>query len=144
MKVSQIMTSNPVTCGPDSDLEMVARKMVEHDCGVVPVVDGDHKPLGVVTDRDIVCRAVAKGRNPRELRASDVMTAPAVTCSPDSEIEQCAGLFEDRKIRRVVVVDEGGRCIGVVAQADLALKAPTEKTGQVVREVSQPMHASSH
>jgi CBS domain-containing protein len=144
MNVRDIMTKNPATCQPGTGLEEVARKMVDSDCGMIPVVDEDGRPQGVVTDRDIVCRAVAEGRNPVVLHARDVMTTPCVTCSPDTDAEACASQLEEHKIRRVVVTDEDGRVCGVVAQADFARDASAEKAAEIVREVSQPTPGTAY
>ena len=143
MKIRDIMTADPITCRPDAGLEEAARAMVGCDCGIVPVVDPQGKPIGVVTDRDIVCRAVAKGRNPLEMHVRDIMTTPIVTLSPEASVEECARMMEDHQIRRAIVVDQSGRCCGVVAQADIACKASAEKVGEVVREVSQPSDGAS-
>lgn len=137
MRVRELMTKNPLTCGPDTSLLEVAGKMVEGDCGMIPVVEADRKPVGTVTDRDIACRAVAKGRNALELRARDVMTTPCVTVSPEADLEECARLLEKHQLRRIVVADENG-CCGVVTQSDLAREGAPDKTAEVVRKVSQP------
>jgi CBS domain-containing protein len=141
MKVREIMSAKPITCGPDSKLESVARKMVECDCGMIPVVDDNQEPVGVVTDRDIVCRAVANGRNPLDLSAKDVMTDDCVTVSPEADIEECARQLEQHQLRRALVCDEAGRVCGIVAQADLAREMAVAETGEIVREVSKPSFA---
>jgi CBS domain-containing protein len=143
MKIRQIMTADPATCGADASLQRAAQEMVDCDCGVIPVVDDQGRPVGVVTDRDIVCRAVAKGRNPLELRVRDVMTTPIVTLSPEASLEECARMLEEHQIRRAIIVDEQGRCCGIVTQADIALKAGPEKAAEVLREVSQPTDSAS-
>lgn len=140
MKVRDIMTSDPACCTRDTRLEDVARMMIERDCGEIPVVSSARNPvpIGVITDRDIVCRAVASGRNPVDMTASEVMTTPVVTTTPEATLEDCARMFADHQVRRVPVVDESGQCCGIVAQADLALAAPERVTVEVVRVVSQP------
>jgi CBS domain-containing protein len=140
MKVQDIMTSDPACCTRDTRLEDVARMMVERDCGEIPVVSSARNPIpvGVVTDRDIVTRAVATGRNPVDMTASEVMTTPVVTTTPDASLEDIARLCVENQVRRVPVVDEQGQCCGIVAQADLALAAPERVTVEVVRVVSQP------
>jgi len=142
--VQDVMSPDLATCFPDARLVDVARLMVAHDCGEIPVLDPDtSRPVGVVTDRDIVCRLVAKGENPLELHARDCMSAPAVTVTPGMSLEECCQLFEEHKIRRAPVVDDGGRCCGMVAQADLARKAPKPLTAEMVRQVSQPGQPAS-
>ncbi len=141
MKVSEIMTSDPACCTPDSNLQQVARMMVDCDCGEIPVVDdrGSRRPVGVVTDRDIVLRSVAKGMNPLEMRASDVMSSPVVTVSPDTKIDDCCKVLEESQVRRAPVVDERGQCCGMVSVADIARNTSEKQTGEVVRTVSQPI-----
>ena len=146
MNVRDIMTKDPACCIPESRLSDVARMMVERDCGQIPVVDSEDsmRPVGVVTDRDIIIRAVARGKNPLDLTARDVMTSPAVTVTPEITLEDCCETLEARQLRRVPVVDDDGHCSGVVSQADIAQHAPKKLTGQVVRTVSQPNgHAKS-
>lgn len=139
MNVSEIMTKNPACCTPDASLEDVAALMVSNDCGCIPVVSDneDRMPVGVITDRDIVTRAVARGKNPLGLTAADVMTESVVTVTPDTSIEDCCNLMEDEQIRRVTVVDEKGACCGIVAQADIANNTDIRKTAEVVQEVSK-------
>jgi len=113
---------------------------VDHDCGAIPVVDSvdTRRPIGIVTDRDIACRAVAKGLNALELTARDCMSSPSVTIQEDASLDEAIQLMEDNRVRRLPVVDERGRCIGVVAQADIALSAGKGKTAEVLKEISQP------
>lgn len=139
MKVKEVMTKSPAFCTPEDGLQAVAKTMCDHDCGELPVLDSRQtmKPVGVITDRDIACRAVARGKNPFELQVSDIMSSPAVTVTPETDVDICCELLEIRKIRRMPVVDERGRCCGIVSQADIALKCGAAKAGEVVREVSQ-------
>lgn len=143
MDVGSIMTANPECCRPDTSLREVAQLMVAGVCGEIPVCDAAGKPVGVVTDRDIVCRVVAKGRNPAELAAGDCMSRPVVTAIREMAIEDCARLMEQYQVRRIPVVDDQGKCCGVVAQADLARKAPQATTIEVVERVSSPSPDSS-
>ena len=140
MKVRDVMTADPACCSADTNLQEVAKLMVDCDCGEIPVVDSKEtkKPIGVVTDRDIVVRTVAKGNNPLDLTAADCMTEPCVTVTPETSIEECGKILEANKIRRVPVVDADGRCCGIVAVADIALQASGTVTSGVVKEVSEP------
>lgn len=143
MKVRDVMTKDPTCCTPDSSLETVARLMIECDCGAIPVV-GDLAgkfPIGVITDRDIVTRSLAAGKNPLEMTARDCMTMPAVTVTEDTRVDDCIDMLELNQLRRMVVVDREGRITGVVAQADIAAHASKRKAGELVREVSQPTRA---
>lgn len=139
MNVSEIMTKNPACCTPDTGLQEVAKMMVDDDCGCIPVVDSEDSkvPVGMITDRDITVRVVAKGQNPLDLTAQDAMTSTVVSVTPGTSVEECANLMEESQIRRVAVVDENGSCCGIVAQADIANNAGDRVTAEVVQEVSK-------
>jgi CBS domain-containing protein len=139
MKVNEVMTADPACCTPDTGLQEVAQMMVDCDCGCIPVVDGQESkmPVGMITDRDITCRVVAKGRNPLDLTAGDAMTSTVVSVTPDTNLEDCLNLMEDSQIRRIAVVDGKGAVCGIVAQADIAMNASDKKTAEVVQEVSR-------
>jgi len=96
------------------------------------------KPIGVITDRDIACRAVARGLNPLELTAKDCMSSPVITVRPDMSLEDLCRTLEQHQIRRAPVVDEAGCCCGVVSQADIARTAGRNLSGEVVQEISRP------
>jgi CBS domain-containing protein len=133
------MTNNPACCMPDSSLQEVARLMVENDCGCIPVVDSQlgMKPIGTITDRDITVRTVASGQNPLEMKASDIMSIDIATIKPSASLEECFDVMEEKEIRRILVVDEQGRCCGIVAQADVAqVSANPARTGRFLREIS--------
>ena len=137
MKIQEIMTANPACCAPDTSLRDVALLMVKHDCGEIPVVR-DGRVVGVITDRDIMARAVAAGRNPLVTKASECMSSPVITVGPDTNVNDCCDTMEEHQIRRVPVVDESGTCCGMVSQADIAQHASARKTAAVVKEVSKP------
>ena len=138
MRVKDIMSSDPICCAADTSLREVAEKMVEFDCGEIPVCDERGKPIGVVTDRDIVCRLVAKGHDPLTAKAEDCMSEPVVTASPDMAIDDCARLMEQYQVRRLPVVDDQGVCCGIVAQADFARRGTRDTAAEVVERVSEP------
>ena len=140
MTVKELMTPDPVCCTPQSSLRDVARLMSTHDCGEIPVVDDEksRRLVGVVTDRDIVLRAVAEGRNPADTPIASCMTEDVVTATPEMSVDECRKLMEEHQIRRVPVVDRAGACCGIVSQADVAQRASTDDTGELVREVSKP------
>jgi CBS domain-containing protein len=143
MKVQEIMTEGIAYCTPETSLGEVARLMAEHDCGALPVLDDldRNRPLGIVTDRDIVCRAVAAGKNPLEMTAGEIMTSPAHTVHPQDAVEDCCQVLEGHQVRRAVVIDEQGGCCGMVSQADVARHASARQTAELVEEVSQPSAA---
>jgi len=139
MRIQELMTPNPTCCTPDTNLRDVARLMVDCDCGQIPVVSSlqDLRPIGVVTDRDIVCRTVAQGKNPLDFAARDCMTSPVWTVALDTSVEECCRLMEQHQVRRLLAIDANGRCCGIVSQADLAQRLPAQQTAKVVKEVSQ-------
>ncbi|HET7216619.1 MAG TPA: CBS domain-containing protein [Vicinamibacterales bacterium] len=144
MQVREIMTMNPACCTSDTPLPEVARMMIEHDCGEIPVVRStkDKTLIGVVTDRDIVCRIVAANRNPLQTTAEACMSTPVVAVRESTPLDECIRIMEESQIRRVPVVNGGGMCCGIVSQADIAKHAPRRATAELVSNVSQP--AVSH
>jgi CBS domain-containing protein len=145
MQVKEIMTADPACCTPETGLQEVAQIMIDHDCGEVPVVENTQKrkPVGVITDRDIVCRTIGKGLNPLELKVADCMSKPCITVPSDMSLEECCKILEENQIRRVPVVDAGGSCCGIVALADIALHAKRSAAVEVLKEVSEPSDAAS-
>jgi CBS domain-containing protein len=146
MKVRDMMTPNPACCTPDDTAQRAALLMKNLDIGAVPIVDNeqDRKPLGIVTDRDLCCSVVARGLDPTSSRLADHMTAEVVCCQLDDDVEDVSALMQERQIRRIPIVDERGACCGIVAMADLALKAPREgKVEQTIQEVSEPADQAS-
>ena len=145
MQVKEVMTADPACCTPEDGLQEVAQMMVDNDCGEIPVVENKETklPIGVITDRDIVCRTVARGLNPFDLTVADCMSKPCVTVTPDMSVEECGRIMEENKIRRVPVVDAAGCCCGIVALADIALHARRSLAAEVVKEVSKPTAAAS-
>ena len=124
MKARDLMTPDPAQVTPSDSLQRVSQLMLEHDCGCIPVVTAaDQRSLvGVITDRDIAVRAVAEGR-PATTPVGEIMTPNPDCVTPDDEVERVEKLMSDRQIRRVVVVDDTGECVGIIAQADLARAA---------------------
>jgi CBS domain-containing protein len=144
-RVRDVMTSSPACCVPETPVTDVAVLLADHDCGAIPVVENrvTGRPVGVVTDRDIVCRVVASSRPPAETTASDCMTAPCVTAAEDMSLEECVALMEGNRVRRIVVVNDSGAVCGIVSQADVALKAGERTVAQVLRRVSEPTKSPS-
>ncbi|MDB6163779.1 MAG: hypothetical protein JWL98_1211 [Xanthomonadaceae bacterium] len=137
MDIQSVMTPNPTCCSTEATLREVARMMLDCDCGQIPVVDQQRRPLGVITDRDIAVRAVAQGVDPSTAKAGDFMSAPASTVSLKSDLDEVVEMMESQQIRRVVVVAEDGTVAGIVAQADIALAGRGRRTAEVVEQVSQ-------
>ena len=138
------MTSSPQCCTGETTLNEVANRMVEADCGEIPVTDASNRLVGVITDRDIVCRAVAKGKNPSAVTAAEIMTEPVVCVNEDSTLDDVMAVMEENQIRRVPVVDASGCCCGIISQADIALNAREGEVGELVREVSKDASGVTH
>ena len=132
-----VMTPDPACCSPETTLDEVAKLMVQNDCGEIPVIDVSDQIVGVVTDRDIVCRVVAEGKNPMAYTAETCMTEPVVTVAADSPLDDVLATMEKHQIRRVPVVDERGACAGIIAQADVAWAESQDEVAKLVREVSR-------
>ena len=139
MLIEEVMTREPVCCTPETGLQDVAQMMVEHDCGEIPIVQStaDRRVLGVVTDRDIVSRLVAQGKNPLDHQAETCMSQPVVTVRTGQSVEDCIRIMKAHRIRRVPVVDDAGLMRGIVSQADIAQHASSASTGELVNKVSQ-------
>lgn len=135
--VRDVMTSDPACCSPGTTLDEVARLMLANGCGEIPIVDTAGAPIGVVTDRDIVCRVVAEGKNPSAYTAETCMSQPVVTVRDTDAIATAVSAMQTHQIRRVPVVDADGSCVGIVAQADIARHAPPARTADLVREISK-------
>ena len=133
--VKDAMTSSPATATPSQSLAEAARLMKEQDVGSVPVVDGS-RLVGVLTDRDIVVRAVAEGGDPRTVQVGEIASHDVVTVRPDDDLDEALRLMAQHQIRRLAVVEDG-QLVGVVAQADVALEAKEKAVGHVVEEISR-------
>jgi CBS domain-containing protein len=138
MRVNEIMTGEPACCTTGTKLSDVARMMVENDCGAIPVVDGmdGRHPVGIITDRDIVCRLVAQGRDPTKAAAGECMSTDLVTVTPDADVEEATRQMREHQLRRVLVTDANNCLCGIVAQADVAKRAGKDQTAKVVQGVS--------
>ena len=132
-----VMTPDPACCTPDTTLDEVAKLMAHNDCGEIPVVDSADKIIGVVTDRDIVCRVVAEGKNPMAYNAETCMSDPVVTVRPDTPLDEVVATMERHQIRRVPVVDDRDSLVGIVSQADVSWAGAPGEVAKLVREVSR-------
>ena len=137
MDVKNVMTPDPACCTPQTKLADVAKMMLDNDCGEIPIVDFADQPIGVITDRDIVCRVVAQGMNPMAHTAEQYMSKPVVTVRTDARLDEVLFTMERHQIRRIPVVDENGCCAGMIAQADIARISPEHDIAELVREVSR-------
>jgi CBS domain-containing protein len=132
-----VMTPDPACCTPNTTLDEVAKMMAQNDCGEIPVVDPSDQIIGVVTDRDIVCRVVAAGKNPMAYTAETCMSGPVVTVRADAPLDDVVATMERHQIRRVPVVDERDSCIGIISQADVSWTGAPREVAKLVREVSR-------
>jgi CBS domain-containing protein len=141
MKAQELMTKEPACCTPESTVREAAQLMMDHDCGCIAVVEqGTMRLTGVVTDRDIACRCVAQGGGP-ETRVKEVMSADPRSCHPEDDVAAVEQIMMQAQVRRVPVVDARGDCVGMIAQADLAVrdKAVSDTDlGKVVERISEP------
>jgi CBS domain-containing protein len=130
------MTENPSSCERGTPVAEAAKVMARENVGSVPVVQGG-KLVGVVTDRDLVVRLLAEGRDPQSTTVGEIASSEPVTLSPDDELDKALQLLARHQVRRLPVV-EGERLVGIVAQADIARHADEVQTGEVVEEISKP------
>jgi CBS domain-containing protein len=134
--VRQSMTSNPRTVDPDDTIAMAATIMRDEDAGVVPVVE-DGRLVAVVTDRDIAIRAVADGKDPRSTTVAEIASRELVTIDPQQDLDEALRLMAQHQVRRLPVVEEDGRLVGILAQADVAREGDDRETGHLVEEISK-------
>ena len=140
MLVKDLMTSAVVWCTPWDTAQRAASLMKAHGVGAIAVVADPSDPLleGIVTDRDLCCGVVAAGKNADAVQVADLMTRIPVTCGPEDTLEECEELMQEGQVRRIPVVNNRGRCIGIVAQADIALHAPASQVASTIKEISKP------
>ena len=141
MHIRELMSHPAVTCPVNVTLDAVARVMWEYDCGVVPLVDGDGRVAGIVTDRDICMAAYTQGLPLAEISASSAMSAQVFSCRPEDPVETAESLMSARQIRRLPVVDRDGHPVGVVAINDLTRSATRAKGNGMEHEVVETLAA---
>ena len=134
--VREVMTSNPCSIDADKSVAYAAKMMRDEDVGIAPIVEGD-RLVGVLTDRDIAVRVVAEGRDPEQVKAAEVASRDVVTLDPEQDLDEALRLMARHQVRRLPVVEEDGRLVGVVAQADVARVADERHTGEVVEQISR-------
>jgi CBS domain-containing protein len=138
---NDIMTTNPTCCAAGDPVTKAAEVMKNEDVGAVPVIDDatTKKLVGIITDRDIVLNVVAANKN-LDMRVEEVMTRNPVTCRPDDAVQHAMDRMSQHQVRRIPVVDGKERIVGIISQADLALRADQpEKTADVLEDISQPV-----
>jgi CBS domain-containing protein len=133
--IKEVMTRDVRACEPNATVADAAKVMAQEDVGPIPIVE-DGRLVGIVTDRDIVVRVVAEGRDPKTTTVNEIASTELVTVSPDDDLDEALNRLAERQIRRLPVV-EGDRLVGIVAQADIARLGKDKKTGEVVEEISR-------
>ena len=140
-KCSDVMTREPVSCEPDEAVSRVAELMKRQDVGAVPVIEtaASRRLIGIITDRDIVVKVVAAGRDAQSAAVREAMTSNPATCLEDEDVREAVSRMADRQVRRIPVVDREGRLCGIIAQADIATRVQQDKTtGELVEAISEP------
>jgi CBS domain-containing protein len=139
MRIDQVMTQAVVCTRPDATLQEAAGKMRELDVGTLPVCGDEDRLIGMITDRDITVRGVAGGNDPRLMKVRDIMTPSVVYCYSDDDVERAARVMEQKKIRRLVVLDHDKKLVGIVSLGDLAVCTGDEPmVGEALEAISQP------
>ena len=139
-KCTDVMTKDVVTCTPENTIAEVARLMKTEDIGPVLIVDNEQSKtlVGIVTDRDIVVKAIAEGKDVKTTRVGDVMSKKLVTCRADDDVDVAMKSMAQFQLRRIPVVGENMKLLGIISQADVATRVDApEKTGEVVKEISE-------
>lgn len=134
--IRDLMTKNPHALTSGATVMEAARMMRDEDTGIVPIVDGD-KLVGTVTDRDIAIRVVAEGKSPEHITVGEIASRELVTIDPQQELDEALRLMARHQVRRLPVVEEDGKLVGIVAQADIARNASDAQTGDLVEDISK-------
>ena len=143
MRVKDVMTQHPVCCRTSDSAQSVAKALRDEDVGSLPVIaDADSRRLvGIITDRDPCCTIIAQGLDPATTEIEVVMKRNPVSCRAEQSLDACEKLMQIHQVRRVPVVDEQGRCVGMLSQADLARLEQPDKVHRTVAEISKPARA---
>jgi CBS domain-containing protein len=136
-KVRDVMSNRPRCVSPDTPISEAAELMESEDVGALPVLEGDEL-AGMITDRDIVIRAVARGKDPRGMPVREISTRDVVAIRSDEDLSEALKLMASHQVRRLPVVDDSNRLVGVLAQADVAHEAKEKTVGELVEEISKP------
>jgi CBS domain-containing protein len=134
--VKEVMTSDPCAIDADKPVSHAAKMMKEENVGLAPIVEGD-RLVGTLTDRDIVTRVIAEGKDPQTVSVREVASTNLVTVDPEQDLGEALRLMAGNQIRRLPVIERDGRLVGVVAQADVARQADDKQTGELVEKISK-------
>jgi CBS domain-containing protein len=135
-EIREVMNSKLCTIDADKPVDYAAKMMRDEDVGLAPIVEGD-RLVGTLTDRDIAVRVVAEGRDPQSTLVRDVASTNLVTVDPQQDLDDALRLMAEHQVRRIPVVEDGGRIVGILAQADIARQSDDRRTGEVVERISQ-------
>jgi CBS domain-containing protein len=135
-QVREAMTSNPRTVTSDSSIAEAARLMRDEDTGIAPITEGE-RLVGVITDRDVAIKVVAEGKDPETTKVTQIAATNLVTIDPEQDLDEALRLMAQHQVRRLPVVEEDGKIVGILAQADVAQHADASRTGEVVEEISK-------
>lgn len=135
-KVHEVMTDRPRCVTAETTVSEAAELMASDDVGSLPILEGEQL-AGMITDRDIVVRAIAKGKDPRGMPVREVASRELVKVNADEDLSRALQLMASAQVRRLPVVDDDGRLVGVLAQADVAREAKEKAVGEMVEEISQ-------
>jgi CBS domain-containing protein len=135
-KVHEVMTDRPRAVTPETTVSEAAQLMKQEDIGSLPILDGDQL-AGMLTDRDIVVRAIAEGKDPKGMPVREIPSRDVVKVHADEDLSSALQLMASQQVRRLPVVDDDGRLVGVLAQADIALQAKEKDVGEMVEEISK-------
>lgn len=139
MKVRDLMTTNVKWANQDQSIEEVARLLATSDIGSVPVCQGE-QVLGIITDRDIIVRAIAQGKDPKTTKCSDIMSKNVKTVTGDTDVHQASDLMAENQIRRLPVI-ENNRLIGFLAIGDIAVESiHINEAGEALSDISEGVH----
>ena len=134
--IRDLMTKNPRSLESGSTVVEAARLMRDENVGIIPVVEGE-KLVGTVTDRDIAMRVVAEGKSPESMTVGEIASRKLVTIDPQQDLDEALRLMAKHQVRRLPVVEEDGKLVGIVAQADIARNASDAQTGDLVEDISK-------
>ena len=140
MKCGEVMTKDPVCSLPNTTVKKVAQLMKRENIGSVPIVEDEQTRtlVGIVTDRDLALKIVAKGRDANTTKVEKVMTRQVVTCRAEDDVQKALDVMAKNQLRRIPIVDDDNRIVGIIAQADVATRLnQPEKTATMVKEISQ-------
>jgi len=144
MKIREVMSRDPACCVLTDNAQTVARILCDRNVGSMPVVadQQSRKLVGMITDRDLCCTVIAQGMDPKTTQIASLIALAPLTCRDGENIETCERLMQEHQVRRIPIVDAEDRVIGIVSQADLALRDKPERVSKTIAEISKPVRSS--